>query len=77
MKKKVLSILLASAMVLSLASCSNQGAGGESSGSEETGSSEVTESSQGGGDIDVTPSEDSDEWTVDYANNTVYAYCER
>ena len=73
MKKKVLSILLASAMVLSLASCSNQGAGGESSGSEETGSSEVTESSQGGSDVEVTPSEDSDEWTVDYANNTVYA----
>ena len=73
MKRKVLSILLASTMVLSLASCDNQKAGGNE-GSSEVGSSEVTESSSATpNDTPVDTTEDSDEWTVDYANNTVYA----
>ena len=73
MKKKVLSLLLASAMVLSLASCDNQKAGGNE-GSSESGSSEVTESTSESGNGEVTPvASDDDAWTVDYANNTVYA----
>lgn len=69
MKKKVLSILLASTMVLGLVACSNQNAG-ESTDTSDTGSSEVKEDVSG-----PTPdaSETSDEWTVDYANNVVYA----
>lgn len=46
MKKKVLSILLATAMVLSLAACGG-GSGNESSGSDETGGAEETEKSSG------------------------------
>ena len=73
MKKKALSILLASAMILSLASCNNQ-AGSESTGSSETSSSSaVTESTSEAGNEPATAADDSEEWTVDYANNTVYA----
>ncbi len=46
MKKKVLSIVLATVMVLSLAACGG-GSGNESSGSDETGGAEETEKSSG------------------------------
>ena len=76
MKKKVLSVLLASCMVLSLAGCNNQKAPvDEDDETSEVTSSEVTESSnagsgeEGNGETVAV----SDDWTVDYANNTVYA----
>lgn len=74
MKKKLVSILLASAMVLSLVACGGKTAPvDEEDDSSEVTSSEVTQSSEAGNGEGQAAVENTDAWTVDYANNTVYA----
>lgn len=88
MNKKVLSLLLVSSLILGIAGCDSKPAPVDEEDEEDTASvTEGTKADEGSAAVDSKEADDgdegegegeaaaaaSDEWTVDYTNNTVYA----